>query len=86
MARRVVFNMAAAKRQAGAQAQVIEVEHVTNKLPVCSWCRKKKLAVILEYIQEGIWWSDFLIIAKCKACSRCTIFTHQSEDESNVQP
>ena len=86
MAKRVVFNMVAAKRAAGAKAQVVVVEHVTNQLPACSWCRKKKLYVLIEYVQVGIWWSDFLIIAKCKACQKCTIFSHQSEDESNVQP
>lgn len=84
MAKRVVFNMAAAKRQAGAKAQVVDVDHMTSKLPPCSWCRKKKLFVLIEYVQDGLWWSDFLLIAKCKNCGKCTIFTHQSEDESNV--
>lgn len=84
MAKRVVFNLEAAKRTAGVKATIVDVDHPTKKLPPCAHCRKKKLAVQIEYVQEGMWWSDFLIICTCKVCGKATIFVHQSEDESNV--
>ena len=84
MAKRLCFNMAAAKREAGAKAQIVEVSDARDRLNKCSWCRKKKLTLICEYVAEGIWWTDFLRIYKCANCGKATIFTHQSEDESNV--
>lgn len=83
MAKRYVFNLEAAKRQAGARARIMEVSHPQRKLPPCSWCKKRGLNVTLEYVQEGMWWSDFLIIAVCEKCDRATIIVYQSEEEQH---
>lgn len=86
MNKRYVFNLAAAKRQAGAKARVLEVDHGAQKLPACAHCHKKKLFVQIEYVQEAIWWADFLLICQCKSCHKPTVIIYQSEDESNEQP
>lgn len=82
MPKRVIFNLERAKRQAGAKARVMEVEHSAKKLPPCAHCHKKKLWVSCEYVQEGIWWSDFLLICHCKACLKPTVIVYQSEAEN----
>jgi hypothetical protein len=86
MGKRTVFNLEAAKRQSGTKAQVMEVEYPTSKLPACSWCKKKKLRLQWEYIQQGLWYDDFMLICYCKSCFRTTIIIYQSKEEENEQP
>jgi hypothetical protein len=86
MTKRTVFNLAAAKRQSGTKAQILEVDYPEKRLPPCSWCRKKKLKLRWEYIQEGIWWDDFLLICVCMSCMRATVIVYQSEEDKNVEP
>lgn len=86
MGKRVIFNLEAAKRQAGTKARVMEVEHMPSKLPACAWCRKKGIRVQWEFIQEGMWWSDFLLICYCAKCKKSTIVCYQSEEEPTHEP
>lgn len=84
MAKRVVFNLAHAKRAVGVGAKVLEVEHPPRRLPPCHHCGKKQLYVSVEYVQEGMFQTDFVMVLYCKVCSRPTIMVYVSEDESNV--
>lgn len=83
MTKRVCFNLEAAKRQAGVKARVMDVDHPTNKLPACAWCKKKPLEIQWEFVQEGMWWSDFILICYCPKCKRSTIIVYQSEEETH---
>jgi len=83
MAKRVVFNLAHAKRAVGVGARVLEVEHPPRKLPPCHHCGKKHLYVNAEYVQEGMFQTDFMLVLYCKTCARPTILVYTSEVEGN---